>query len=248
MTEQPTGGNPPGQPGGAQFTPADVDFDAVYRGEQPVGGVTFEQVPWDIGGPQPELVRLEETGGVLGEVLDIGCGPGDNATFLASRGHRVTGADGSETAIAQARERARTRGVDVEFHVADATSLENLEQRYDTVLDSALYHCLPEESRTDYAAALHRVTNPGARLHVFCFADEGPAAFPAAVSRENLRTHVGAHWKVLDIALTRYLANLDEGGREQLKELDPDFDPSALELDEQGRVLFPVWHLTAERG
>lgn len=246
MTEKTPGGQST-QPGGAQLTPADVDYDAVYRGGQPVTGVTFEQVPWDIGGPQPELVRLEESGGVLGEVLDIGCGPGDNATFLASRGHRVTGADGSETAIAQARERARTRGVDVEFQVADATSLQNLEPRYDTVLDSALYHCLPEESRTDYAAALHRVTRPGARLHVFCFADEGPA-FPIAVSQENLRTHIGAHWKIHDVELTRYLANLGEGGREQLRNLDPDFDPSALELDEQGRVLFPVWHLTAERG
>lgn len=247
MTEQAASGQPGGQPGGAPFTPADVDFDAVYRGEQAVSGITFDEVPWDIGEPQPELVRLEDSGGIRGEVLDIGCGPGDNAIFLASRGHRVTGADGSETAIGQARGRARAQGVAVEFTVADATSLQNLQQRYDTVLDSALYHCLPEESRTDYAAALHRVTNPGARLHLFCFADQGPA-FPVAVSRENLRTHIGAHWNIQDIALTRYLANLDEQGRQQLSELDPDYDPSSLETDEQGRALFAVWHLTAERG
>ena len=230
----------------AQFSPDDVDFDAVYRGDQAVAGITFDQVPWDIGEPQPELVELERSGAVRGAVLDIGCGPGDNATFLASRGHDVTGADGSPTAIAQARERASAKGVDVTFLVTDATTLDGLDQRFDTVLDSALYHCLPEESRTDYAAALHRVTNPGAQLHLFCFADEGPA-FPTAVTKENLRTHIGAHWTIRDIELTRFTATLDERGREQLTQITPDYDPSQLETDEHGRVRFAVWHLTAER-
>lgn len=232
-----------------QFSPADVDFDAVYRGDEQVGGITFDSVPWDIGEPQPEVVRLEEAGGVLGNVLDIGCGPGDNSVFLASRGHPVTGADGSETAIGQARERARAKGVDVEFVVTDATSLAELDQRHDTVLDSALYHCLPEESRTDYAAALHRVTNPGARLHVFCFADEGRSfPGPAPVSKENLRTHIGAHWNISSIEPTHYVGQFTERSKEQLAKIDPAFDANSLERDEQGRVLFPVWHLTAERG
>lgn len=235
MAEQPT-----------QFNPDNVDFDAVYRGEEAAPGLTFHQIPWDIGEPQPELVKLEESGAVRGEVLDIGCGPGDNATFLASRGHRVTGADGSETAIAEAHERAKAKGVDVTFLVTDATTLEGLDQRFDTVLDSALYHCLPEESRTDYAAALHRVTKPGAQLHLFCFADEGPS-FPAAVSKENLRTHIGAHWTIRDIELTRYTAHLDERSLEQISQISPDYDTSQLETDERGRVLFSVWHLTAER-
>lgn len=241
MAEQETSGSP--------FSPADVDFDAVYRGEQAVSGITFDRVPWDIGEPQPELVRLEESGGVSGTVLDIGCGPGDNAIFLASRGYTVTGADGSQTAIDEARSRASDKGANVEFAVTDATTLQGFDQRYDTVLDSALYHCLPEESRSDYAAALHRVTNPGARLHIFCFADQGPSfPAPAAVSQDNLRTHIGAHWNINSIELTDYQASLTELGSGQLKSIDPDFDPSKLKYDDQGRVLFPVWHLTAERG
>lgn len=205
-------------------------------------------MPWDIGEPQPDVVRLEESGKVLGTVLDVGCGPGDNAVFLASRGHAVTGADASETAIGQARERARDKGVDVHFVVSDATSLAELDQRYDTVLDSALYHCLPEESRSTYAAALHRVARPGARLHLFCFADQGPSfAGPAAVSEQDLHTHIGTQWTIDSIELTRYAGHLDDMVTKQFTTMDPAFDPTSLEQDEQGRALFPFWHLTATR-
>lgn len=227
---------------------AEFDFDALYRGDEVAPGVTFDRPPWDIGEPQPEVVRLEESGEILGSVLDVGCGPGDNAIFLASRGHAVTGADGSETAIDQARERARGRGVDVEFVVSDATSLAELDQRYDTVLDSALYHCLPEESRTAYAAAVHRVTNPGARLHLFCFADQVPSlSGPSAVSQENLRTHIGKHWTIDAIELIHYVGHLDEAAARQFSVMDPALDAASIERDEQGRALFPLWHLKATR-
>ena len=68
-------------------------------------------VPWDIRQAQPRLMELEALGGIIGEVLDIGCGLGDNAIYLASRGHSVTGLDGSPTAIEEARRRADEAGV-----------------------------------------------------------------------------------------------------------------------------------------
>jgi SAM-dependent methyltransferase len=225
-----------------------MDYNAVYRGEENADGVTFGRAPWDIGEPQPGIVQLEEAGKIRGTVLDVGCGPGRNAVFLASRGHSVVGVDGSDAAIDQAREHARDKGVDIRFLVSDATSLAELDQRYDTVLDSALYHCLPEESRTAYAAALHRVTKPGARLHLFCFADQGPSfAGPAAVSQENLRTHIGSQWSIESIESTRYVGHFDEAVLQQFSRMDPDFKPAALERDEQGRALFPFWYLTATR-
>jgi SAM-dependent methyltransferase len=59
--------------------------------------------PWDIGAPQPEIVRLAAEGRIVGDVLDLGCGTGENALHLASLGHRVVGLDGSPTAIEAAR-------------------------------------------------------------------------------------------------------------------------------------------------
>lgn len=76
----------------------------------------------------------------------------------------MAGFDAAPTAIAQACERAGARGVEVGFLLADATRLTGIEQRFSTVLDSALYHCLGDQERADYAAALHRVTQPGAHL------------------------------------------------------------------------------------
>ena len=65
-----------------------------------------ERPPWDIGRPQQEIVRLEKTGQITGTVLDVGCGTGDNALFLASCGHEVVGLDSVERAIEAARRKA----------------------------------------------------------------------------------------------------------------------------------------------
>ena len=82
-------------------------FDRLYRGEPMFDGAPPPSgIPWDIHQAQPRLMELEALGGISGEVLDIGCGLGDNAIFLASRGHSVTALDGSAAAIEQARRRA----------------------------------------------------------------------------------------------------------------------------------------------
>jgi len=147
------------------FRPGPETFDKLYRGEP-----TFEGapppigIPWDIHQAQPRLMELEALGGFSGEVLDIGCGLGDNSIYLASRGHSVTGLDGSAAAIEEARRRASDAGLSVTFAVADATKLTGYEGRFDTVVDSALYHCLDEEGQQAYIAALYRATRPGARL------------------------------------------------------------------------------------
>src|SRR6201985_3685957 len=110
--------------------------------------------PWDIGEPQPAVVRLADAGAFSGEVLDAGCGTGDNALHLAARGSRPLGIDVAETAVAIARAHAAERGLDAEFLVADALRLDRLERTFDTVLDCALFHALDDEERREYAASL----------------------------------------------------------------------------------------------
>ncbi|MFG3258442.1 class I SAM-dependent methyltransferase [Streptomyces sp. NPDC048172] len=239
-------------------TMAAVDFDAFYQGKQAVAGLdmAFETPPWVIGGPQPVLVDLESTG-VLGDghLLDAGCGTGDNALFLASRGHRVTGFDASPAALDQARKNAQERGLDVEFTEADATRLDELPaEAFDAVVDSGLYHVLGPAQRSAYARALSRVVRPGALLHMLATAEaEGPKTpLPPPVSPDDLRTHLGPYWDVERIRLTRFTTSFTE---ESLTRMRPaihaasgvDLDPAAMEYDGRGRLTSPCWYVRAAR-
>ncbi|TVT42394.1 class I SAM-dependent methyltransferase [Amycolatopsis rhizosphaerae] len=226
-----------------------IDFDQVYQGKPVVGAAGL--VPWDIGEPQPALVELEHDGEIRGEVLDVGCGLAENALFLASRGYRVTGIDFAPTAVERARERARARGLTAAFTVGDATRLDGFDNRFDTVLDSALYHCLSDEQQPGYAAALHRACRPGATLHLFCLREQMVLPGPRAIGEENLRTTFGQGWRITRLRPASYTTAFTRRVMEEISEALPEPpDPAALDeipTDDRGRYRMPVWQLTATR-
>jgi SAM-dependent methyltransferase len=155
------------------------DFEASYRSGD---------APWDIGGPQPEVVRLAEAGLITGSVLDIGCGTGENALFLAARGHAVFGLDGSPTAIELARQKAAARGLPVQFHAWDALALDRLRKSFETVIDVGLFHVLADGDRRRYAESLVEVTAPGSDLFILCFStEEPPGPGPRRIDEQEIR-------------------------------------------------------------
>lgn len=171
-------------------------WDASYRDGLP---------PWDLGRPQPAIVRLASEGGLSGSVLDAGCGTGENALHLASLGVPVLGVDVAETALAIARQKADERGLKVDFAAADAFQLERLGRRFETVLDCGLFHTFDDDERPRYLASLASVTEHDGTLYVLCFSDEGPDTGPHPVSQEELTAAFdpGTGWNIVAIRRDR---------------------------------------------
>ncbi len=144
--------------------------------------------PWDVGRPQPAVVRVASEGGFAGAVLDAGCGTGENALHVASLRLPVLGVDVAETALAMARAKAEDRGVEVAFAVADALQLQLLGRKFETVLDCGLFHTFDGTERPGYVAGLASVTEHGGTLYVLCFSDDGPDTGPHPVSQDELRS------------------------------------------------------------
>jgi SAM-dependent methyltransferase len=162
--------------------------------------------PWDIGEPQPAILRLAGEGAFAGPVLDAGCGTGENALHIASLGLDVLGVDVAETAPSIAREKAARRGIDAEFVVGDALHLHRLGRMVETVIDCGLLHTFDSDERRDYVASLASVTRRGGHLYVLCFSDVGPdTCGPHPISQEELRAAFerNSGWSVASVSPDR---------------------------------------------
>ncbi len=173
--------------------PSRETFESMYAGK----------APWDIGKPQRGVRRGRRPGD--GEVLDAGCGTGENALFFAGRGHPVLGIDFLEGPIQEARRKARERGLNAEFVQMDALTLTELDRQFDSVIDSGLFHVFSDEDRVRYVAGLAHVTRPGGRLFLLCFSDEEPGTQgPRRVSERELREAFADGWVVEEVRASRF--------------------------------------------
>ncbi|HZU47659.1 MAG TPA: class I SAM-dependent methyltransferase [Mycobacterium sp.] len=238
----------------------DPTFEELYRGERSEQGL----VPWDIGGPQPVVQQLVAFGGVRGEVLDPGTGPGYHAIHFAAQGLSATGVDGSPSAIERAKRNAENAGVQVDFRVADATKLDGFEGRFDTVVDSAFYHVFMDDEDTQgrYAQALHRATKPGARLFMFEFGRHNVNGLQFdGLPADNFERVLGAAgWRVDYLGTSTYVGVFRPqtlAFMQQMMATTPDmakrFEPFQKRLKtlepllDDHRVHFPIWAVAATR-
>lgn len=159
-----------------------------------------DRAPWDIGRPQPAMLRAAAAGDWVGPVLDVGCGSGEHALLAATSGLAVTGVDISQLAIERARAKARQHGLLAEFLVGDVLALDRvprLDPPFRTVLDVGCFHTFPNADRPLYADSLARVVEPGGVLHLLCFSELTPGTDgPRRVTQAELGATFSRDWRV----------------------------------------------------
>ena len=170
------------------------NFETAYENNQP---------PWDIDGPQPDLVRVADR--ITDRVLDCGCGTGENTLFFALRGCTVTGFDFLEAPIAIAKKKANERGISATLLVNDALKLKNWNEKFDNIIDSGLFHVFSDEDMKTYIEGLAHVIKPGGHLFLLCFSDAEPEGFgPRRIPRAMIYERFKDGWEVESIGPTRF--------------------------------------------
>lgn len=168
-------------------------FENLYAG----------QPRWEIGRPQKAILDVADR--ITGSVLDVGCGTGENALFLASRGQRVTGIDFLAEPITLAKQKAAERGLTATFLVMDALALKELPEVFDSAIDSGLFHVFSDEDRGRYVEGLASVLRPGGRLFLLCFSDEEPGdQGPRRVARKEIEDAFAEGWVIESVQPSRY--------------------------------------------
>ncbi len=181
-------------------------FDLQYR---------FSKPPWDSGITPPEVVGFVSQSQSRGRALDVGCGTGTNAIYLARNGFEVVGVDFSPKAIATARDKARRAGVTVNFQVADVTRLSFLREPFDFILDIGCFHALDDAGRARYAAEIARLARAGGVFLLYAFSPRPPEQRGHLILARNVgvTTEEVEQTFARDFALERLERGADRGER-----------------------------------
>ncbi len=146
--------------------------------------------PWDIGQPDFNLIETVTTTPIRPcRVLEIGCGTGDNAIWLAQHDFEVVGVDASEIAIIHAKEKAANANADCTFVVLDILQSDVEGSPFGFAFDRGFLHTIgSDEVRKNFAEKLSRYLEPGGRwLSLLGNADEqrhGRPGPPQRTARE----------------------------------------------------------------
>jgi SAM-dependent methyltransferase len=160
----------------------------------------FRNPPWE-GHPLPKRLReLIEGREALppGAALDIGCGTGDTAIYLAQHGWTVTAVDFARTALNRASAKVRQAGVPVRIVRANVTRLgsSKVGDGYALIVDNGLFHGLSDHAREAYVRCVTQAAAPGATLLLAGFA-EGPRKGPRGFDRPEVEQRFGQSWDLL---------------------------------------------------
>jgi 2-polyprenyl-3-methyl-5-hydroxy-6-metoxy-1,4-benzoquinol methylase len=143
-----------------------LGWEAIYSSRQ---RQLLGPLQWESENPVGALVELFDRSEFEPRtVLELGCGDGVNAIFMAGRGSEVTAVDVSPTALEMARGKEAEAGVEVEWIEGDVFELEPPGEPYDFIFDRGLLHHLPVFRFEDYKQLVWERLAPDGYFHLIC--------------------------------------------------------------------------------
>ena len=182
-----------------------ADWDQVYRQGTP---------PWDTGLPTAELIRVLDEGLIRpGSVLELGCGTGADAVYLAKKRFEVTAVDASPMAIERARNRVEQEDALLRIVLADVFEFAPTAGQFDLVYDAGFYHFIRQVDLTKFLDLLWRVTHPGSYYFTLAGNDqETTEEGPPRVSESDIRGELGRLFDVVQLRPFRFESPQREEG------------------------------------
>lgn len=176
-------------------------FDSSYYGKP----------PWDIDRPQQAFIQISKEYSNLGSILDIGCGTGEHAIFFNLLGYDVTGIDASTKAIELAKEKATKNNIEIAFFVKDALYLTGFENKFNTIIDSGVFHIFSDADRRIYILNLLKVLKKDGLLFILCFSEwEPPGYGPRRITEQEIHKSFRNGWKIIDVEESIFETNFPE--------------------------------------
>lgn len=180
-------------------------FNSVYQGV----------VPWDIGAPQPAMASLIERHPPSNPILDLGCGSGDLAIYLAQLGYQVIGIDFVKSAIASAKGKLDSLSPEtaqlLSFQVADALKPSRLRKKFGAVVDSGFYHLFNSDQCDHLITEVASILLPNGCYYLHEFAVEFPVPnVPRKITVDEIKARFTLNngWRIKEIQTVEFLSQV----------------------------------------
>jgi SAM-dependent methyltransferase len=181
------------------------DWEAIYS--------SGTDLPWDVKDPATELVeyfsKLTEADKPK-NVIEVGCGTGSNALWLAKNGCKVTVTEISPTAMESAKARAKEANVSIDFRLVDICEGAPLPAgSQDFAFDRGVFHVIPAQLRAKFVQALATTVAAGGYwLSLAGSKDEqreNPEIGPPQLSAVELLEHIEPYFEVVELGRTKFI-------------------------------------------